>query len=40
MIGAGLGRGDWKVIKEIISEKLSEKDVTIVKYKSQFSVQR
>ena len=29
-IGAGLGGGDWNIIKEIIEEELNGIDVTIV----------
>tara|TARA_R110002020_G_scaffold403349_2_gene613494 strand:- start:3867 stop:4352 length:486 start_codon:yes stop_codon:yes gene_type:complete len=33
MIGAGLARGDWKIIKSIIEEETEGLDITIVKYK-------
>jgi len=32
MIGAGLARGDWGVISEIISEQLEGEDHTLVKF--------
>lgn len=31
-IGAGLGFGDWKIIKQIIEKELKDMDVTIVYY--------
>jgi O-acetyl-ADP-ribose deacetylase (regulator of RNase III) len=31
-IGAGLGGGDWDIIREIIEEELSGEDVTLVEY--------
>jgi O-acetyl-ADP-ribose deacetylase (regulator of RNase III) len=33
MIGAGLAKGDWSTIKNIIEEELKDMDVTIVHYK-------
>jgi O-acetyl-ADP-ribose deacetylase (regulator of RNase III) len=33
MIGAGLARGDWARIRNIIEEETEDLDVTIVKYK-------
>ena len=35
-IGAGLAGGDWRVISEIIDEKLSGQDHTFVKYDGQW----
>lgn len=32
MIGAGLARGDWKIISGLISEQLSGEDHTLVEY--------
>ena len=32
MIGAGLARGDWSIISEIITEQLDGEDHTLVKY--------
>ncbi len=32
LIGAGLGKGDWTVISQIISEQLKGEDYTLVKY--------
>ncbi len=33
MIGAGLAKGDWQIISELILEQLSGEDHTLVKYK-------
>ena len=32
MIATGLANGDWNIIKKIITDKLKDVDVTIVKY--------
>jgi O-acetyl-ADP-ribose deacetylase (regulator of RNase III) len=32
-IGAGLGRGDWSIISEILDEELADEDHTLVEYK-------
>jgi len=34
-IGAGLGGGDWHIIREIIHEELGDEDVTIVEYRHE-----
>ena len=32
-IGAGLAKGDWSIIEQIIIEELKDEDVTIINYK-------
>lgn len=34
-IGAGLGGGDWKIIRQIIIEELGDVDVTVVHFKEK-----
>lgn len=33
LIGCGLAGGDWKIVREIIKNRLTDVDVTIVKFK-------
>lgn len=35
MIGAGLAKGDWNIISEIIDKKLNGEDHTLVEYKPE-----
>jgi len=35
LIGAGLGGGDWKLIKSMIDDELEGMDITIVHYKKE-----
>lgn len=35
MIGCGIGGGDWKQVKKVIQEKLTNWDVTVVIYKAE-----
>jgi len=35
LIGAGLARGNWEVIKKIIEEELSDENHTLVKFKGK-----